>query len=441
MTGQNTGGSTPVAASTDAEREAKRLEALRRYDILDTLPEQSYEDIAFLASHICRTPISLVSLIDGNRQWFKAKVGLDVSETPRNWSFCDHAIRHPEELMVVPDTKSDARFSDNPLVQSSPHIRFYAGAPLVTRDGQALGTLCVIDVLPRELSESQKKALSALARQVISQLEMRETLQENKHYFESFLKPLIAPDTKTLPESLPHAETIQRVGAWQQAILDSADLTIISTDLEGIIQTCNSGALRKLGYSASEIIGKVTPEVLHTRLELESYAARISSELNRPLAAGFEALIAKARAGFADENDWNYVRKDGSTFPVRLTVTALHDTRGEVTGFLGIGKDVTQQKLAEDALKQSEGRFQAFMNNGPMVAFIKDDAGCYLYANMLVLQRFNKSWDEFVGRRDDELWPRETYETLHAHDLSVLAADKVISSEETVPLPDGTNSY
>jgi len=442
--------SNPSDLSTLPAAEAQRLAALRRFEILDTLPEQSYQDIAFLASHICHTPIALVSLIDGDRQWFKAKIGIEASETPRSWSFCDHAIRCPDRLMVIPDAMKDARFSDNPLVSASPHIRFYAGAPLVTSDGQALGTLCVIDVLPRELSEAQMQALTALSRQVMAQLELRQVLRENEEYFKTFLQPLIssqsengakASDVPALTSKIADVETIHRAGAWQQAILDSADLTIISTDLNGVIQTCNAGALLKLGYEAEEIIGKATPEILHYPAEVEAYARQLSLELDRFVAPGFEALIAKARAGFADENDWQYVRKDGSSFSVRLTVTALRDSEGEITGFLGIGKDVTQQKLTESALKESEGRFQAFMNNGPMVAFIKDSDGCYLYANASLLQRFNKKWSEFVGHRDDELWPRETYESVHEHDMSVLAADEVLTYEETAPLPDGSTSH
>lgn len=425
-------------------REAKRLEALQRFHILDTLPEQGFEDIALLASHICHTPMALVSLVDGERQWFKAKVGILPSETPRSWSFCDHAIRRPDQLMVVPDAMKDARFSDNPLVVSSPHIRFYAGAPLVTSGGEALGTLCVIDILPRELSEGQQEALNALARQVMAQLELRQALRENEEYFETFLRPLISSNSHVASESAPliaDVDTIHRIGAWQQAILDSADLTIISTDLEGIIQTCNAGALRKLGYEAEEIIGKVTPEILHQYSEVERQARQLSLELDRPVEPGFEALVARARAGFTDENDWNYVRKDGSSFLVRLTVTALHNSNGVVTGFLGIGKDITQQIIAAEALKESEGRFQAFMNNGPMVSFIKDANGCYLYANSSLLERFNKRWDEFVGHCDDELWPRETYEAIHEHDRLALMADRVLAVEETTPMPDGSISY
>jgi anti-sigma regulatory factor (Ser/Thr protein kinase) len=153
------------------------LAALRRYKILDTEPEQRFDDLALLASQICGTPMALISLVDRDRQWFKARVGVDVVQTPRDVAFCAHAIRQPD-LFIVPDALQDVRFRDNPLVLTAPHIRFYAGAPLVTADGHALGTICVIDQQPRVLTKAQAAALEALKRQVVSQLELRLSLDE-----------------------------------------------------------------------------------------------------------------------------------------------------------------------------------------------------------------------------------------------------------------------
>lgn len=155
--------------------ELARLAALRQYQILDTAPEKVFDDFTFLAAQICRTPIALISFVDGNRQWFKSKVGVDVDCTPRDVAFCAYTIMQNEPL-VVPNALNDSRFAENPLVTQAPEIRFYAGAPLISPEGYAIGTLCVVDTVPRDLSLEQQEGLRALSNQVIAQLEMRRNV-------------------------------------------------------------------------------------------------------------------------------------------------------------------------------------------------------------------------------------------------------------------------
>jgi two-component system, NtrC family, sensor kinase len=155
--------------------DAARVAALQKYAILDTEPEQAFDDLTLLASYICKTPIALISLVDEDRQWFKSKVGISVSQTSREIALCSIAIQQ-SDVMVVPDTLKDERFRNNPLVVSEPRIRFYAGAPLITEEGYALGTLCVVDQSPRDLSADQKEALQALSRLVLAQMEFRRNL-------------------------------------------------------------------------------------------------------------------------------------------------------------------------------------------------------------------------------------------------------------------------
>lgn len=159
------------------KNESRRLKVLWQYDLLDTVPEEVFDDLTDLAAHICEAPIALISLVDEDRQWFKSRVGISVGETARDISFCAHAILK-SDLFIVPDATKDPRFKNNPLVTGKDRVRFYAGAPLVTPDGYALGTLCVLDKKPRKLRPDQEQALRVLAHHVVSQLELRRHARE-----------------------------------------------------------------------------------------------------------------------------------------------------------------------------------------------------------------------------------------------------------------------
>lgn len=159
----------------DAGTEQRRLEKVRSTGLLDTGPEQAYDDLVQLAACICQVPISLVTLVDEHRLWLKAKVGVPVSEVPRDFSFCSYTIQQ-DDLFVIPDARNDARYSTNAAVTSKPYIRFYAGYPLCTSSGEKIGSLCVLDSEPRELSEYQQTAMRVLGRQVTAQIELKQQL-------------------------------------------------------------------------------------------------------------------------------------------------------------------------------------------------------------------------------------------------------------------------
>jgi GAF domain-containing protein len=176
--------------------EQQRLKVLWQYEVLDTVPEAMFDDLTELAASICAAPMALVSLVDENRQWFKSAQGLSQRETSRDISFCAHAICQTG-LFIVPDARRDPRFKDNPMVRREPHLRFYAGSPLLTADGYALGTLCVLDKKPRRLSVFQKRALQLLARVVVSQLELRRHSQVPVTLGQPVASRQSAPPTQT----------------------------------------------------------------------------------------------------------------------------------------------------------------------------------------------------------------------------------------------------
>lgn len=229
------------------ENEVERLRDLDSYSILDTLPETEYEEITKLAAMICQVPIALISLIDNDRQWFKSHFGIAVSETPRTLAFCAHAINNPNEVLSVPDARLDDRFKDNPLVTSSPNVTSYTGVPLVSVSGYPLGTLCVIDSQPKELTDEQIDALKALSNQVIRLFELRKNkivlenvnqkLKQKNLELDQFAK-IAAHDLKS-----PLASISSLIGLLK----DGSNLTLSPETKEIIVLMENSSdSLRKL---------------------------------------------------------------------------------------------------------------------------------------------------------------------------------------------------
>lgn len=271
------------------DNEDLRIAALRRYAILDTLPERCFDDLTELAAQICGAPIALVSLVDESRQWFKSKVGLDVDQTSRDVAFCAHAI-NGAELFEVPDASADERFADSPLVRGDPHIRFYAGAPLITPDQHKLGTLCVIDRIPRELSQAQRKALAQLAGQVSSQLELR----------------------------LTNAELRNRL-TFEDSLLGSMRTAIVATNAQGLVTRFNSAAEQLFDYSEADVLG---------RDSIELFGSEPGAAVENPVECRLK-------------------RRDGKSVDVRLSSSAILGADGAAVGRLYGALDISVRKRAE----------------------------------------------------------------------------------------------
>lgn len=294
--------------------EHRRLAKLAEYDILDSAPEQRFDDIVRIAAQICGTPIALISLVDDRRQWFKAKVGLDVAETPRDIAFCAHALDQ-DGLFEVMDATADPRFAENPLVTGENAFRFYAGAPLATPDGGKLGTLCVLDREPRQLTDDQREALAALSRQVMELMAARKQLASRR-------------------------EADQRHGF----ILESAvDYAIVSMKLDGTVTSWNEGAVRIMGWTEAEMCGSPC----HRFFTPEDRDAGIPER---------EMGLALSNGRGKDER-W-HLRHDGTRFWANGEMMPLTDGQDRPIGFIKILRDRTEQRLEYERLKAVEERFQ-----------------------------------------------------------------------------------
>lgn len=345
------------------DNEVQRLKALHDYDVLDTPSEQAYDDLTLLATQICQTPSAGIILIDENRQWLKSQVGLSFTETSRDIAFCAHAILHADKVLEVRDAQLDPRFADNPLVTGDPHMRFYFGVPLVTADGLALGTLCVIDRVPRELSESQKHALQVLGRQVVILLELRRSLAEHKH----------------VEEALRASEERFR------DLFENAHDLIQSVGPDGSILYVNRAWREMLGYSEAEINGLSLRDIIHP-----SSLSHCLEIFQRVMAAGEAAELVEAV----------FLAKDGHTIIVEGN-SNCHFVEGKPVATRSIFRDITQRKQAE---KERDYLFNYALD-------MHCTAGFDGYFKQL-----NPAWEKILGWSKAELLSKPYIEFIHPDD-------------------------
>jgi PAS domain S-box-containing protein len=340
--------------------EAQRLKTLHQYDVLDTPPEQSFDDLTMLAAQICQTPMSTVSLVDKSRQWFKSKIGVSVEETSRDIAFCAHTILHKSEVLEVRDAEADPRFADSPLVTADPHIRFYAGAPLVSPDGQALGALCVMDRAPRTLTPEQLAALGALSRLVVAQLELRRQTRElaNEAAERQRSKGLLDQQYEQLAASKAEADRLLGLAEKSRR----AVLSVLEDEKRaGQNLRESEERFRQLAENIQEVFWITCParnQMIYVSPAYEKVWGRTCQSLYASPGSWLDAIHPEDRDrirqaattrqpnGTYDE-EYRIVRPDQSVRWIHDRAFPVRDRAGQVDRIVGVAGDITEKKKME----------------------------------------------------------------------------------------------
>ena len=402
------------------DNEAARLARLRMLHILDSEPEVMFDTLTRLAAEIADVPIALVSMIDAERQWFKASFGLpDVQETPRDLAFCSHAILGAD-IMEVADATLDMRFANNPLVTGDPGIRFYAGAPITLSDGVRLGTLCVIDREPRKLSNSQRGTLAKLAEVIGHAIEAREDAAN------------VLRVQRKLQDQL--AFVIRRVHLLG-ATIEACPIAISVTDMtmsEPHVIYANPTYLQLTGFDADEIVGHACHH-----LTGRTISSQLAKELRRTLASGRQTEVEVITR-----------RKDNTQFLSRLTVAPIQDESGNVTACVSLQSDITYQAQRRDAVEYQREKMAAIgraiggvaheVNNmlQPVVLLAQDVLDQELVApdgkgHVEIVLDCAKSARRIIG--DILAFSRPTVHPADLRDLAALLSDSMVLAEVAVP--------
>ncbi len=344
-----------MSAAQIPTTETERLRSLAELGVLDSQPEPEFDALVQAAALICDVPISLISLIDADRQWFKANIGLPgVTETPRELAFCAHAILE-DGILEVPDAALDPRFCDNGLVTSAPGIRFYAGASLRLSDGTHAGTLCVIDRRPRRLDAKQREVLGYLAIAAVRALEGRRALMAERELLE--------------------------IASRAAAVMHSSVDAIVTVALDGTITHWNAAAQRLFGYTPAEMLGQHRSVLV---------PAHVPDELG-----DLEARLRVSMTGFNFETV--RLHQDGSAIAVSISIAPICSVSGELTGATQIIRDIRKQVLAAQVLADSESRFRALSETSPLGVFATDGHGAYTYANAQMHTIYGLTFAQILG--------------------------------------------
>ena len=517
--------------------EERRLTALERYQILDTESEQKYDDLVELAALICGTPMAMLTFVDRDRMWFKASVGMPRLQLDRAVSFCSHAIAQPD-LFVVPDAVHDPRFAGCPLVIGDPHLRSYAGMPLLTAEGHALGAICVVDREPRRLTPAQASALKVLSRQAINLLELRCTEDRAdrmaRHLDESAsIQAALRESEARLRASQAKLQVACRAGkitlwdddlrtqrvTWSQnsgepseaGIADSAEFGEANEAWEKVLSWVHPDDRERAIAARAHAIATLSPlnlemRVLHpdgtirwlllqgevstdardcplriigstldvTERKRSEEALRLSEQRLRSVVtaaplilfsldgngrftlsegkslerlgllpgqvvgqsaydvyAGQPELLDHLERAYGGEEFSALAEVGGVTFKTWYSPVFGED--GHVVNVIGVSCDITERRQAEEDLRSSEARFQAFMDNSPTTAYVKDEAGRFVYVNKAFLHMTGHSEQECLGKTTLELLPGELGEKLHAEALEVLENGGLSGSLDRIP--------
>lgn len=395
------------APAGQAEFDAVRMRVLGEFGILNTPAEQDFDDLTALAARLCDTPVALVSLLDADRLWFKSRWGTTDTDIDRDTSFCHHTLRSTA-VLVVPDARQDERFRDSPLVTADGGFLFYAGAPLVMSDGVAVGALCVLDVVPREFGSQQCSDLAMIARQVVSQLELRRTSHQ--------LQREAAGTAQAEADLEGNRHLLDEV-------LGHTDVVVYAKDLTGRVLMANPAMERSVGRGPGEVVGRTAAELFGA-----ATAAEFDANDAIMLQSGsWQVFVEQLR------------QPDGSIRLFRSTKFPLTDAAGEVYAVAGVATDVTELTALRTEMLESERRFRALFDYSPVGLALSDEDGRWV--------QINAAGAAIMGATPAELVGRSALEFTHPDDHRLVAGAEseqgavlggVGEAEVRMARPDGT---